>query len=115
MRALLARNNRGLALLLELAMHSWRRSAPAHHAVGAVGGDEVGSQTDCGEMIQMSDTHDQAEDRVAVLGTGIMGSAMARNLLAAGLPVTVWAAAAELQRRLPGGDDPKEQPLELLT
>ena len=27
---------------------------------------------------------------VAVLGTGIMGSAMARNLLSAGLPVTVW-------------------------
>ena len=28
--------------------------------------------------------------RVAVLGTGIMGSAMARNLLTAGLPTTVW-------------------------
>ena len=28
--------------------------------------------------------------RVAVLGTGIMGSAMARNLLKAGLAVTVW-------------------------
>jgi len=28
--------------------------------------------------------------RVAVLGTGIMGAAMARNLLAAGLPTTVW-------------------------
>ena len=28
--------------------------------------------------------------RVAVLGTGIMGSAMARNLAAAGLHVTVW-------------------------
>jgi 3-hydroxyisobutyrate dehydrogenase len=26
----------------------------------------------------------------AVLGTGIMGSAMARNLIAAGLPTTVW-------------------------
>src|ERR1700757_3106972 len=36
--------------------------------------------------------------RAAVLGTGIMGSAMARNLLAAGLPTTVWdrsAAATE--------------------
>jgi 3-hydroxyisobutyrate dehydrogenase len=32
----------------------------------------------------------QGADRVAVLGIGIMGSAMARNLLAAGLPVTVW-------------------------
>jgi 3-hydroxyisobutyrate dehydrogenase len=38
----------------------------------------------------MTDTHSQGEDRVAVLGTGIMGSAMARNLLAAGLPTTVW-------------------------
>jgi 3-hydroxyisobutyrate dehydrogenase len=28
--------------------------------------------------------------RVAVLGTGIMGSAMARNLIAADLPTTVW-------------------------
>jgi NAD binding domain of 6-phosphogluconate dehydrogenase len=28
--------------------------------------------------------------RVAVLGTGIMGSAMARDLVAAGLPTTVW-------------------------
>jgi 3-hydroxyisobutyrate dehydrogenase len=28
--------------------------------------------------------------RTAVLGTGIMGSAMARNLLSAGLPTTVW-------------------------
>jgi 3-hydroxyisobutyrate dehydrogenase len=31
-----------------------------------------------------------AGDAVAVLGTGIMGSAMARNLVAAGLPTTVW-------------------------
>jgi 3-hydroxyisobutyrate dehydrogenase len=30
------------------------------------------------------------EVRVAVLGTGIMGSAMARNLVSAGLPTTVW-------------------------
>ena len=28
--------------------------------------------------------------RVAVLGTGIMGSAMARNLVSAGLRTTVW-------------------------
>jgi 3-hydroxyisobutyrate dehydrogenase len=34
-------------------------------------------------------------DTVAVLGTGIMGSAMARNLLRAGLPVTVWDRSAE--------------------
>jgi 3-hydroxyisobutyrate dehydrogenase len=33
----------------------------------------------------------RAEDvRVAVLGTGIMGSAMARNLVSARLPTTVW-------------------------
>jgi 3-hydroxyisobutyrate dehydrogenase len=31
---------------------------------------------------------------VAVLGAGIMGSAMARRLLSAGLPVTVWARSA---------------------
>jgi 3-hydroxyisobutyrate dehydrogenase len=40
--------------------------------------------------------------QVAVLGTGIMGSAMARNLLEAGLTVTVWdrspAATAGLAR-----------------
>ena len=31
---------------------------------------------------------------VAVLGTGIMGSAMARNLVAAGLPTRVWDQSA---------------------
>jgi 3-hydroxyisobutyrate dehydrogenase len=31
---------------------------------------------------------------VAVIGTGIMGSAMARNLVAAGLPTTVWDRSA---------------------
>jgi 3-hydroxyisobutyrate dehydrogenase len=43
---------------------------------------------------------DSDSPRVAVLGTGIMGSAMARNLVAAGLRTTVWdrspAAAAPL-------------------
>ena len=34
------------------------------------------------------------DERVAVLGTGIMGSAMARNLLAAGLATTVWDRSA---------------------
>lgn len=34
-----------------------------------------------------------AGPRVAVLGTGIMGSAMARNLVAAGLPTAVWDGA----------------------
>src|SRR5689334_17090857 len=33
--------------------------------------------------------------RVAVLGKGIMGSAMARNLVAAGLPTTVWDRSPE--------------------
>jgi 3-hydroxyisobutyrate dehydrogenase len=33
---------------------------------------------------------DTGKVRVAVLGTGIMGAAMARNLAAAGLPTTVW-------------------------
>src|SRR6516164_9668514 len=42
----------------------------------------------------MSDTHSQGDDRVAVLGTGIMGAAMARRLLAAGLPTTVWDRSA---------------------
>lgn len=37
---------------------------------------------------------DGANKRVAVLGTGIMGSAMARNLIRAGLPTTVWDRSA---------------------
>ena len=32
---------------------------------------------------------------VTVLGTGIMGSAMARNLVAAGLRITVWDRSLE--------------------
>jgi 3-hydroxyisobutyrate dehydrogenase len=39
----------------------------------------------------MAATADRGEKvRVAVLGTGIMGAAMARNLVSAGLPTTVW-------------------------
>ena len=44
--------------------------------------------------LEMSDTHSQGVDRVVVLGTGIMGAAMARRLLAAGLPTTVWDRSA---------------------
>jgi len=39
----------------------------------------------------MAATDSRGENvRVAVLGTGIMGSAMARNLVSAGLRTTVW-------------------------
>ncbi len=37
---------------------------------------------------------------VAVLGTGIMGSAMARNLVAAGLRTTVWDRSASATEAL---------------
>ena len=37
---------------------------------------------------------DDSDVRVAVLGTGIMGSAMTRNLLGAGLSTTVWDRSA---------------------
>ena len=37
---------------------------------------------------------------VAVLGTGIMGSGMARNLIAAGLDVTVWNRSPDRARAL---------------
>jgi 3-hydroxyisobutyrate dehydrogenase len=40
--------------------------------------------------------------RVAVLGTGIMGSAMARNLVSAGLRTTVWIGRPRRPRRCPG-------------
>jgi 3-hydroxyisobutyrate dehydrogenase len=39
-------------------------------------------------------------DRVAVLGTGIMGTPMARNLLKAGFEVTAWDRTAEKARAL---------------
>jgi 3-hydroxyisobutyrate dehydrogenase len=43
----------------------------------------------------MNPSQDRPDEvRVAVLGTGIMGSAMARNLLAAGLSTTVWDRSA---------------------
>ncbi len=40
--------------------------------------------------------------RVAVLGTGIMGSAIARNLLRSGLAVDVWDRSPEAAARLTG-------------
>jgi len=39
---------------------------------------------------------------VAVLGTGIMGSAMARNLAAAGLRATVWDRSDQAAAPLAG-------------
>ena len=49
----------------------------------------------------MDTAQDQAgATRAAVLGTGIMGSAMARNLIAAGLPTTVWDRSASATVRL---------------
>ena len=39
----------------------------------------------------------------AVLGTGIMGSAMARNLVTAGPPTTVWDRSAAVTRAARGG------------
>jgi 3-hydroxyisobutyrate dehydrogenase len=51
----------------------------------------------------MSATDDSREaPRAAVVGTGIMGSAMARNLLAAGLPTTVWDRSAAVTAQLAG-------------
>jgi len=38
--------------------------------------------------------------RVAVLGTGIMGAPMARNLAAAGHEVTAWNRSAEKAERI---------------
>src|ERR1700722_8750618 len=43
----------------------------------------------------MTDKPGRAATSVAVLGTGIMGSAMARNLLTAGLRTTVWDRAPQ--------------------
>ena len=51
-------------------------------------------------MGEMDDRREMT--RTAVVGTGIMGSAMARNLLAAGLPVTVWDRSAAVTTALAG-------------
>ena len=53
----------------------------------------------------MAATNGRGENaRVAVLGTGIMGSAMARNLVSAGLRTTAWAGRPRRPRRcrMPG-------------
>jgi 3-hydroxyisobutyrate dehydrogenase-like beta-hydroxyacid dehydrogenase len=48
----------------------------------------------------MSVTNDRGEvTPTAVLGTGIMGSAMARNLLRAGLPTPVWDRSAWVEQQ----------------
>jgi 3-hydroxyisobutyrate dehydrogenase-like beta-hydroxyacid dehydrogenase len=50
----------------------------------------------------MAATDSRGENvRVAVLGTGIMGSAMARNLASAGLRTTVWDGRRRRPRRCP--------------
>ena len=48
----------------------------------------------------MADRPGQAATSVAVLGTGIMGSAMARNLIAAGLRTTVWDRSPQASAKL---------------
>ena len=48
----------------------------------------------------MTGAHHGDDGRIAVLGTGIMGSAMARRLLARGLPTTVWDRSQEATERL---------------
>ncbi len=50
----------------------------------------------------MAATNSRGENvRVAVLGTGIMGSAMARNLVSAGLHTAVWDRSPQRPRRCP--------------
>ena len=53
--------------------------------VGLRGTGQAGRETQVAAQASDQDTL-----RVAVLGTGIMGSAMARNLAASGLPTTAW-------------------------
>ena len=43
---------------------------------------------------------------VAVLGTGIMGSGMAQNLIKAGLDVTVWNRSPDKARELAAIEPP---------
>jgi 3-hydroxyisobutyrate dehydrogenase len=51
----------------------------------------------------MADAVGRGKDtRVAVLGTGIMGAAMARNLVAAGLATTVWDRSPDATAALGG-------------
>jgi 3-hydroxyisobutyrate dehydrogenase len=53
----------------------------------------------------MAGTEDRGE--VAVLGTGIMGSAMARNLVAAGLRTRVWDRSPEATAPLAEAGPPR--------
>jgi 3-hydroxyisobutyrate dehydrogenase len=49
----------------------------------------------------MADAGGRGDDtRVAVIGTGIMGAAMAGNLIAAGLPTTVWDRSPDATAQL---------------
>ena len=48
--------------------------------------------------------------RVAVLGTGIMGAPMARNLAAAGHEVTAWNRSAEKAEGIEGVRQPARSP-----
>ena len=53
-----------------------------------------------GSPVPAPDQEAGPRPRVAVLGTGTMGSAMARNLLQAGLPIDVWNRTQDPAARL---------------
>src|ERR1017187_9715551 len=77
-----------LGALLLGALRMRRRPGIGKHKMARHRGNDPSETTT--KEIQMTDVHSQGEDPVAVLGTGIMGSAMARNLVGAGLRTTVW-------------------------
>ena len=51
-----------------------------------------------------------AQERIAVLGTGVMGAPIARNLLAAGFPVTVWNRTRARAEALVASDPELREP-----
>jgi phosphoglycerate dehydrogenase-like enzyme len=50
-------------------------------------------------LVMAGSNGSDASTAVAVIGTGIMGAAMARNLVAAGMDTRVWDRSASARRR----------------
>jgi 3-hydroxyisobutyrate dehydrogenase len=77
-----------------------RRVKPGRGTIPAWSAARAGSRPAAGRVPADDFSEDLVTMTVSVLGTGIMGAGMARNLIGAGLDVTVWNRSPDRARAL---------------